>query len=129
MSATGMYVLPQEREHRPAQYSWSNWTQPYLPSEAKKEVEEHIGEAHTHSGQWKEWGEKMEQDRELLESQCAETLSKAEDAVKQTEWQMEVMKTEHQERIVMLQNLIEQERKKSGKHAEELLRGHCPRAC
>lgn len=113
MSTSGMYVLPMEREHRPAQYSWSNWHQNYLPSEAKKEADQRTDEAHTHATQWKGWGEKMDQDRELKEAQCKESVAKAENDVRQTEWEMDAMKAKHQERILTLQNLVEQERKKT----------------
>lgn len=79
----------------------------------KKEAEQHTSEAHTHAGQWKQWGEEMESDRELKEVQCKEMVVGAEDQVKRTEFQMGTMKAEHQERIVALQNLVEQERKKA----------------
>jgi len=81
-----------------------------LNSEAKNEAEGRIQDAIEHAEKWQRWGEQNQRERDNNESRCKADLLEAERYRKEAEWKMEILKTEHDERIAALEELAEEER-------------------
>jgi len=104
-------ISMQQVTKKPANHEWQNWTMKHLKSEAKSEAEERIKEAQDHADKWQRYGEAMEAKRDKTESICKEDLLEADRKRREAEWQKDVLSTDHDSHIVMLDELVEKERR------------------
>lgn len=95
----------------PAKHQWQNWTMKHLKSEAKTEAEEKIKESEDHADKWQKWGEGMEAKRDKREAQCKDEILEADRKRLQAGWQKDVLQTDHDSHILMLEELVEKERR------------------
>lgn len=101
----------QQVSKKPASHEWQNWTMRHLKSEAKTEAEERIKDAQDHADKWQQYGEAMEAKRDKSDTHCKEDLLEADRKKVQAQWQKDVLKTDHDSHIVMLEELVEKERR------------------
>lgn len=92
-------------------HDWQNWTMKHLKSEAKTEAEQRIKESRDHADKWQQHGETMEAQRDKSETRCKDDILEADRKRLQAEWQKDVLKTDHDSHIAMLEELVEKERR------------------
>lgn len=101
----------QQVTKKPPKHDWQNWTMRHLKSEAKAEAEDRIKEAQDHADKWQLWGEAMEAKRDKGESRCKDDKLEAGYKRHQADWQKDVLQTDHDSHIAMLEELVEKERR------------------
>lgn len=96
---------------KPATHEWQHWTMAHLKSDAKIEAEQSIKEAQEHAETWQSHGEALQAKKDTKESLCKDAILEATRKQKQAEFQKEVLTTDHDAHIAMLEELVEKERR------------------
>jgi len=102
-----------------AEYSWSHAHVQYLPNQARREAEDAISESKASAARWQQTAEEWEARFNAAERQRLDAEAEAIRSINEVSWASVQKATEYEDRIHVLEQLLEDERRA---HSQELRR-------